>query len=49
VSQHNKSGILVSFPYFKTKGKVMVASHLGADPFMLPVTNIQTVHRFSLN
>jgi len=44
VSQHNESSILVSFPHFITKGKVMVASHMGADPFMLPVTNIQTVH-----
>jgi len=34
VSQHNESSILVSFPYFITKGKVMVASHLGADPFV---------------
>jgi hypothetical protein len=44
VSQHNESGILVSFPYFIMKSKVVVASHLGVYPFMLPVTNIPAVH-----
>jgi hypothetical protein len=36
-------------PIFYKESKVMVASHLGADLFMLPLTNVQTVHWFSLN